>query len=193
MGDGVSRSAARTYLESARSAFQGMETADLERAVDVCWKSLSAGGRLLVCGNGGSAADSMHMAAELVGRFRLDRPGMAAIALSADTAVITALANDCGYDRVFARQVEALGRPGDVLLAISTSGRSQNVLSAADAAAEMEMAVVGLTGADPGPLGPLCDVVVRAPSGITSHAQECMLVMEHALCHCLESRLEAHG
>jgi len=193
MCDEESRSAARAYLEAARSAFQGMGTGDLERAVDVCWKSLSEGRKLLVCGNGGSAADSMHMAAELVGRFRLERPGMAAIALSADSAVITALANDYSYGRVFARQVEALGRPGDVLLAISTSGRSQNVINAANCAAGMEMSVVGLTGADPGPLGQVCEVVVRAPSGITSHAQECMLVLEHALCHCLESRLEAHG
>ena len=193
MSDEGSRIVARAYLEAARSAFQGIGTEDLEAAVEVCWKSLSTGGKLLICGNGGSAADSMHMTAELVGRFRQERPGMAAIALTADTAVITALANDYEYDHIFARQVEALGRSGDVLLAISTSGRSQNVLNAAESAAKMEMAVVGLTGADPGPLEQRCDVLVRAPSATTSHAQECMLVLEHALCHCLESRLEANG
>ncbi len=186
-------STARAYVEAAGAAFQGIDTEDLERAVEVCWRSLASGGRLLVCGNGGSAADSQHLAAELVGRFRLERRGMPAVSLSADTAVLTALANDYGYERVFARQVEALGRPGDVLLAISTSGRSDNVIGAAECASRTGMEVVGLTGSDPGPLGARCDVVVRAPSPVTSHAQECMLVLEHALCHCLESRLEAHG
>lgn len=183
------RSTARFYLEAALSALQGLESESLERAVEVCWRSLSAGGRLLICGNGGSAADAQHLAAELVARFRRERPALPAIALSSNTAVITALANDYDYTRVFSRQVEALGRRGDVLLAISTSGRSANVLQAAEAAGKAGMSVVGLTGSDAGPLGPLCTVAVRAPSKLTSHAQECMLVLGHALCHCLEGRL----
>jgi D-sedoheptulose 7-phosphate isomerase len=193
MGAEGGGSTARAYLEAARSAFQGLRTEELERAVEVCWDSLSSGGKLLICGNGGSAADSQHLAAELVVRFRAERPGLPAIALSADTAVITAMANDYGYERIFARQVEVLGRPEDVLLAISTSGRSPNVLAAAETASGKGIPVIGLTGGDPGPLKRSCAVVVRAPSPVTSHAQECMLVLGHALCHCLEARLEAHG
>jgi D-sedoheptulose 7-phosphate isomerase len=183
------RSTARAYVEAAMSAMQGLETGALERAVEVCRRSLSSGGRLLICGNGGSAADAQHLAAELVARFRRERRALPAIALSSNTAVITALANDYDYRRVFSRQVEALGRRGDVLLAISTSGRSANVLEAAEAARGAGMEVVGLTGLDAGPLEALCTVTVLAPSSATSHAQECMLVLGHALCHCLESDL----
>ena len=190
MDQSASCSEARAYLEAARSAMQGLSADALEPAVELCWKALSSGGKLLLCGNGGSAADAQHLAAELVARFRLERKALSAVALTSDNAVITAMANDYHYSRVFARQVEALGRPGDVLVAISTSGSSPNVLEAAEAARARGLRVLGLTGSHPEGLEERCDVLITAPSAETSHAQECLMVLGQALCHCLELRAE---
>jgi D-sedoheptulose 7-phosphate isomerase len=149
-----------------------------------------AGGKVVLCGNGGSAADCQHMAAELVGRFRpgIERPGLAAVALTTDSSIVTAYANDVGFDAVFARQVQALGRAGDVLVAISTSGASRNVLRAADAARSLGMRVVALTG-NRGSLAAMADVAVEVPSDDTQHIQEAHLAVEHAVCVLVEDML----
>ena len=152
-------------------------------AADLIASALKRGGKLLLCGNGGSAADCQHMAAELVGRFTRDlkRPGLPAIALTTDTSVLTAIGNDFGVAGIFARQLEALGRPGDVLLGISTSGNSANVIAAAERAAAMGLIVLALTGRSGGKLAPLADVAIRIPSDVTAHIQEAHLATEQLL------------
>ncbi|MCK2216453.1 SIS domain-containing protein [Actinomadura sp. ATCC 31491] len=151
--------------------------------------SLASGGRLLVCGNGGSAAEAQHLSAELVGRFREDRRPYAAIALHADTSSMTAIANDFGAEQVYARQVRAHGRPGDVLLCLSTSGSSPNVLAAAEAAREAEVLAWAMTGPGPNPLTELCDDAVAVPAEETATVQEVHLAMIHLLCEALEGAL----
>ena len=145
------------------------------------------GGRLLVCGNGGSAAYAQHIVAELVGRFLAERPGYAALALTTDTSVLTAVGNDYGFDRVFARQVEALGRPGDVLLVISTSGNSVNCVEAVQAARSAKMRIHGFLGGDGGQLRPLVDGALVVPSNRTPKIQEVHITMGHLLCMLLEA------
>ncbi|MEU5867774.1 SIS domain-containing protein [Nonomuraea sp. NPDC047529] len=147
---------------------------------------LSAGGRLLACGNGGSAAEAQHLTAELVGRFRADRPPYAAIPLHGDSSSMTAIANDFGHEEVYARQVRAHGRPGDVLVCLSTSGGSPNVLAAARAAQEVGIAAWALTGPAPNPLAELCDEAVAVPAEETATVQEVHLAMIHLLCDAIE-------
>ena len=172
-----------------RALGHGVAAAALDAAVALLEESFRAGGKLLVFGNGGSAADAQHLAAELVGRFSLERPGLPAIALTTDTSTLTAIANDFGFERVFARQVEALGVQGDVALAITTSGASANVLAALDAARSMSLRTVCLTGAKGANLEGRADVVVVAPFEETARVQEAHLTIEHALCAELEVRL----
>jgi D-sedoheptulose 7-phosphate isomerase len=150
---------------------------------------LSAGGRLLACGNGGSAAEAQHLTAELVGRFRADRPPYAAIPLHADSSSMTAIANDFGADEVYARQVRAHGRPGDVLMCLSTSGVSANVLAAARAAQEHGILAWALTGPAPNPLAGLCDETVAVPADDAATVQEVHLAMIHMLCDAVEEAL----
>ena len=151
---------------------------------------LYTGHKLLICGNGGSAADSQHMAAELVSSFMvgLRRPGLPAIALTTDSSILTAFSNDFGYEGVFARQVEALGREGDCLLAISTSGKSKNVLAAIRAARSQGMGTAALTGAAPNPMAEIVDYCVAMPSTDTQAIQTGHLVAEHVLCRIIEDR-----
>ncbi|NBC32045.1 MAG: SIS domain-containing protein [Alphaproteobacteria bacterium] len=156
-----------------------------------CTDSLRAGGTVLFCGNGGSAADSQHLAAELVGKLCFDRPGLAAIALTTDSSALTAIGNDYGFDRVFARQVEALGRPGDVLVGISTSGNSANVKAALATARERGLVTVGLTGGSGGTMAPLCDHLVVVPAGETQKIQEGHILIGHVVCALVESAI--HG
>ncbi len=156
-------------------------------------RTLDAGGRVLACGTGGSAADAQHFAAELVGRFTKDRRALAAIALTTDTSVLTAVANDLGYERVFARQVEALGREGDVLVGISTSGRSANVLAAFAAAKTRRMTTVALTGRDGGALGASADLHVNVPSPLAARAQEVHRTLLHVICELVEAELTGTG
>jgi len=153
--------------------------------------SLRSGGKILVCGNGGSASDSQHFAAELVGRFERERPALPAIALTTDTSILTAIANDYGYDRVFARQVEALGRPGDVLLGISTSGGSRNVLEAFGVAKAGGLTTVALTGRDGGVVGAAADIHINVPSPSTARVQEVHRTLMHAICELIERELYA--
>jgi D-sedoheptulose 7-phosphate isomerase len=148
--------------------------------------TLRAGGKILWCGNGGSAGDSQHLAAELVGRFRRDRRGLASIALTTDSSALTAIANDHGYECVFSRQVEALGAPGDILVGISTSGNSPNVVAAMQAARAMELATVAFTGAGGGRMAPLADHLFAVASRDTARIQEAHILAGHMLCDWIE-------
>jgi D-sedoheptulose 7-phosphate isomerase len=152
-------------------------------------QALRSGGKLLLAGNGGSAADAQHIAAELVGRFVRDRAPLAAIALTTDTSALTALGNDYGFDQVFARQLRALGRRGDVFAAISTSGRSANILVALQTARELGLVTVGFTKAAQTPMHPLCDLVLAAPSEETALIQQLHIAAAHAICHLIEREL----
>ena len=163
----------------------------LEQIVAMLHQCLRGGGKILACGNGGSAADAQHLAAELVGRFREERQALAAIALSADTATLTALGNDYGFERVFARQVEALAHPGDVLIAISTSGNSPNVLQAAQAAHGRGCSVVALTGMSGGRLAGHADLILKAPSEIVARIQEVHSLCIHVICEALDALVRA--
>ncbi len=176
-------------IEAKRTAAEGVTSA-IAAAARVLVASLAAGGKVLVCGNGGSAADSQHLAAELVGRFERERAPLPAIALTTDTSILTAIGNDYAFDVVFAKQVEALGRAGDVLVAISTSGNSASVVAAAAAAQARGLALVALTGRDGGRLGALCrvsDVEIRVPHARTCRIQEVHLLVVHCLCDAIDA------
>lgn len=172
----------------AKQATLERELPMLARIAETLVDALAAGGKVLVFGNGGSAADSQHLAAELVSRFRRERAALPAIALTTDTSILTAIANDYSFEDVFARQVEALGRAGDVVLAISTSGNSLNVLKAVRRAAELGMKTVGFTGDDGGKLRQCVDLCFRVPSVATPHIQEVHIAAGHALCEVAEAR-----
>jgi len=148
--------------------------------------ALRGGGKLLACGNGGSAADAQHVAAELVGRFNRERVALAAVALTTDTSVLTSLANDYAYDRVFARQIEALGREGDVALGISTSGASANVVAALDAARARGLRTIAMTGRDGGAVGRAAEIHVNVPSESTPRVQEVHRTLLHVICDVVE-------
>jgi D-sedoheptulose 7-phosphate isomerase len=152
-------------------------------------RALANGGTLLWCGNGGSAADSQHMAAELVGRFKKDRRALRSIALTTDTSVLTCVANDYSYHDIFARQVEALGRPGDVLVGISTSGNSENLLRAFKAAKGIGVTTIGLLGKGGGPAKDLADHALVIPSDSTARIQEAHILIGHILCEVIEQEL----
>ena len=180
------------FRESARTkdVFLAEQAAALARAVDVVAAALAADHKLLLFGNGGSAADCQHIAAELVGRFLGERKGLAAIALTTDTSALTAIANDYGYDEVFARQVRALGRAGDVAIAISTSGKSPSVLRAVETARSLGMRTIGLTGGDGGALKGLVDVsLCVSASTLSCRIQETHILIGHVICELVERRL----
>jgi D-sedoheptulose 7-phosphate isomerase len=183
---------ARALAEAARLHGASVAAAGpAAEAAGAMIAALRAGGRVLACGNGGSAADAQHFAAELVGRFERERAAMAAIALTTDTSILTALANDYDYSRVFARQVEALGRPGDVLLGISTSGGSVSVLEAFTTAKAGGLTTVALTGRDGGAVGAAADIHVNVPAGSTARVQEVHRTLLHAICALIERELYA--
>lgn len=181
-------------IEEARRIMEAMRDdaalrQAVQRAAETCLRSLKAGGKLLLAGNGGSAADAQHMAGEFVSRFAFDRPGLAAIALTTDTSILTAIGNDYGYETLFARQVQALGAKGDVLIVYSTSGTSPNILRALEEAGARGMATIGLTGNRGGPMKNLCDVLLEVPSAQTPKIQEGHLVLGHILCGLVERAL----
>jgi D-sedoheptulose 7-phosphate isomerase len=166
----------------------GSETAPaIERAGQVLADTLRHGGKILLCGNGGSAADCQHVATELCVRYLVKRRALPAVALTTDSSILTAAGNDLGFEQVFARQVEALGRPGDALVAISTSGESANVLRAVDVARNLGLVTIGLTGEGGGSLGGRVDHWVAAPATRTPRVQEAHFVIEHLLCEIAES------
>ena len=161
----------------------------IEKAASVAADCLKQGHKLLFCGNGGSASDSQHLAAEFVGRYEKERRALAAIALTTDTSILTAVSNDYGYERVFERQVEALGQKGDILIAISTSGNSKNVLKAVEKAKALGLYTVGLTGGNGGALKSAADLVLVIPSKKTSRIQESHILIGHILCECVDELL----
>jgi D-sedoheptulose 7-phosphate isomerase len=161
----------------------------VERAARLVADALAGGGQVLFCGNGGSAADAQHLAAELVGRLYLERPAYRAVALTTDTSVLTAVGNDYGYADVFARQVEGLGRPGDVLVAISTSGHSENVLLAATAAKAKGMRVVALLGPGPSPLDDTAELALHVDGDLAGLVQQGHITVGHAICGWVERSL----
>jgi D-sedoheptulose 7-phosphate isomerase len=179
--------ATRRLLE-AMEADESLCAATADAAARVV-AALRAGGKLMICGNGGSAADAQHWAGELVSRFHYDRPGLPAIALTVDSSILTAIGNDYGYGRVFARQVEALGREDDVLFALSTSGNSPNILEALEAARARGITCVGFTGQGGGKMAALCDLCLRVPSDSTPRIQEGHEVLGHAICAMVESAM----
>jgi len=166
--------------------------APIAAAADRLGRAIEDHGKVLACGNGGSAGDAMHLASELVNRFERDRAALPAVALTADSPTLTSIANDAGYERVFARQLEALGQDRDALVAVSTSGQSPNVTAAVEAAHGRGLTVIALTGKDGGPLAGALggdDVEIRAPSTSTARIQEIHLVVIHCLCDLLDERL----
>lgn len=186
----------RAFVRTTLVGYLGDLRIDVEAAVSAALMLVgcfTAGGKLLIFGNGGSAACAQHLAAELVGRMQLDRDPLPAIALTTDTSVLTAIANDFGFAQVFARQVRALGRPGDVLLAISTSGRSANVLAAVAAGRGRGISSIGLVGAGVNPLGTAVDVAIGTASADPARAQEAHLVVQHGLCASVEAALFGSG
>ena len=179
-------------LETSRNFAAFATQADrIEAAARLMIEGLKGGGKVLFCGNGGSAADSQHLAAELTGRYLRDRAPLAAVALTVDTSALTAIANDYSYDEVFSRQVRGLGRAGDVLVGISTSGNSRNVVAALEAARALGMRTVGLTGAAGGRMKELCDVCLCVPSTDTPRIQEMHIAAGHMLCELVENAFMA--
>jgi D-sedoheptulose 7-phosphate isomerase len=160
--------------------------ATLEAVASRCVERLRAGNTILLVGNGGSAADAQHLAAELVNRFAYDRPGLPAFALTTDASVLTSISNDYGYEHVFARQVEAVGRPGDVLIGLSTSGRSPNVIAALRAARARQLVTVGMTGEQAADMAACCDYLLQVPSSKTPRIQEGHILIGHVLCGLVE-------
>lgn len=182
------------YLRQSQAAMAAL-AGSAEHAGIVCRMAalvagaLRAGGMLLICGNGGSAGDAQHLAGEFTGRMLYDRPPLPALALHADTSALTAIANDYGFEAVYERQVRALGRRGDVVLGLSTSGRSPNVLRALQAAREGGMHTLGFTGAGGGDMGPVTDLLLQAPSSFTPVVQQLHITAGHALCILVERAL----
>jgi D-sedoheptulose 7-phosphate isomerase len=187
--DAITRQLAAARDLMARLCEDAALITAIETVTHRATETLREGHIILLAGNGGSAADAQHLATELVGRFAYDRPGLAAIALNTDTSAMTAIANDHGFDRVFARQVEALGRRGDMFIGISTSGRSPNVLAALQSARARGLVTVALTGQNPGPMTPLSDHILAMPSTETPRIQEAQILVGHIICGLIEQRL----
>jgi D-sedoheptulose 7-phosphate isomerase len=163
--------------------------ADILRAVEAWKVALTQGRKVIFCGNGGSAAEAQHLAAELMGRFLFDRDPMAAVSLTVDTSALTAIGNDYGFAQLFSRQLRGIGNAGDVLLGMSTSGNSENVLNAFKVARTMEITTIGLTGADGGKMAALSDILIAVPHSRTNYIQEAHIVIGHMICAMVENDL----
>jgi D-sedoheptulose 7-phosphate isomerase len=193
MEDLLSEGVAQQFGETA-SVLQTMSEdaalhASVVKVAAACVAALRSGCKILFAGNGGSAADAQHLAGELVSRFNYDRPGLAAFALTTDTSVLTAIGNDYGYEHLFARQIEAVGRAGDVFVAISTSGRSPNILKALEAARARGLLTVGMTGRGGGRMPEFCDYVLRSPADATPRIQEGHIAIGHTICWLIERQM----
>jgi D-sedoheptulose 7-phosphate isomerase len=175
-------------LASLLGALDAMSTR-IAQAAAMCIASLSADGKVIFCGNGGSAGDAQHLAAELMGRFLVDRAPMAALALTVDTSALTAIGNDYGYDDVFARQLRGIGQNGDVLVGLSTSGNSANVVRAFEVARQMGIHTIGFTGLGGGALARVSDILLDVPHTQTSHVQEAHIAIGHILCAIVEKSM----
>jgi D-sedoheptulose 7-phosphate isomerase len=185
----------RKHLTESRDALAATDTAEFSAIIvkiaDAITAALKAGGKVMLCGNGGSAADAQHIAAELMGRYASERDPLAAVALTTDSSALTAISNDYGFEQVFARQVRGLGKKGDVLVGLSTSGKSPNVLAALDAAREMGIVTIGFTGKKGGDLSSCCDIVLNAPSDKTAVIQEIHMTAAHIVCGLVERAVGA--
>ena len=179
------------FIESARVKVEFAERSSeaIGAAVALISQGFKAGRKLLLFGNGGSAADAQHIAAEFVNRFQMERPGLPAIALTTDSSILTSIGNDSDFEEIFARQVKALGQVGDVAIAISTSGASPNVIRGVEAAKEIQMQVIGFTGRDGGKLAQLCDIPLIVPSDSVSHIQESHITLGHVICELVDQTL----
>ena len=175
-----------SHLETIHAVIGSMEDA-LEKASQIAVDTLKQGNKILLCGNGGSAADAQHIAAELTGRYKRERRGLPGIALTTDTSALTAISNDYGYDRVFDRQVEALANKGDLLIGISTSGNSANIISALKLAKELGCSTIGFSGRDGGKMNEVCDVNLIVPSDNTPRIQEMHLLFGHTICQIIDN------
>jgi D-sedoheptulose 7-phosphate isomerase len=161
-------------------------TDKIAESANLCINCLHKNGKILIFGNGGSAADAQHIAAELVGRFKLTRKGLPALALTTDTSVLTSIGNDFGYENVFSRQVEALANPGDIIIAISTSGSSANVIRAIKKANKLKCPTIGLSGGEGGLMDKICDINLISPSDDTPRIQEAHIIIGHIICHLID-------
>jgi D-sedoheptulose 7-phosphate isomerase len=184
----------KDYLSQSQQVLKAAADSDeflecISNITETLVRTLRAGGKILLAGNGGSAGDAQHIAGEFLSRLNFDRAPLAAIALTVDTSVLTAIGNDYGFDQVFERQVRGLGRQGDVLIAISTSGQSTNILNALGAARELGLTTVGFTGAKPSPLRQMCDLTLAAPSTSTPLIQQVHLTAAHIICGLVESKI----
>ena len=164
-------------------------TDDIAKISSLCINSIRSGGKILIFGNGGSAADAQHIAAELVGRYKSKRKGLPAIALTTDTSALTSIGNDFGYDQIFQRQIEALVKPEDILIGISTSGNSLNVLSGLKLAKKLGCKTIGLSGNNGGDMNKICDINIVVPASDTPRIQEMHILIGHTLCHLIELNL----
>ena len=178
----------RDHLDTARRTFETLQP-DFTRMLEACATSVRSGGKILFFGNGGSAADAQHLATELSVRYVKNRAPIPALALTTDTSALTAIGNDLGFDALFARQVEALGRPGDVAIGISTSGTSANILNGLKAARDKKLVTIGLSGRDGGKMAPLCDILLVVPSHTTARIQEMHIMLGQMLCGAIELEL----
>jgi D-sedoheptulose 7-phosphate isomerase len=184
-----------TSLKQHIEIFQtilGSEISLIQQCADLILETLEKGNKILICGNGGSAADAQHIAAEFVGRYETERKALPAIALTTDTSALTALANDYGFERIFARQVEALGNPGDLLIALSTSGNSPNVTAAVMSARQIGCKTIGLTGSGGKKLASLCDACILVPAARTARIQEAHITIGHIWCELVDAKFSQH-
>jgi len=182
------QSEAAEHMDVATKTFATLAP-EFEKMLDACEASIRAGGKIMFFGNGGSAGDSQHLATELAARYIKDRDPIAAIALTTDTSMITALGNDTGFDVIFSRQIDAIGRKGDVAIGISTSGKSPNVVKALESARKHGITTIGLSGRDGGTMKALCDIILVVPSNTTARIQEMHITLGQMLCGALEQRL----
>jgi D-sedoheptulose 7-phosphate isomerase len=166
---------------------------DISLSAEYCVEALRNGNKILFAGNGGSAADAQHLAGELVNRFGFERPGLSAISLTTDTSVITSISNDYGFDRLFARQIEALGKKGDILIALSTSGNSPNIIGCINEASKAGIITIGLTGRTGGKMDQYCDICLKIPCDETPRIQESHILIGHILCSIIENSLFQKG
>ncbi len=177
-----------SHLKTIQNVIETMEE-DLEKASQIAVDTLKKGHKILLCGNGGSAADAQHIAAELTGRYKSERRGLPGIALTTDTSALTAIGNDYGYNRVFDRQVEALANRGDLLIGISTSGNSENIISALSLAKELGCSTIGFSGKEGGKMNDICDINLIVPSNNTPRIQEMHILFGHTICQIIDNEL----
>tara|TARA_Y100000816_G_C25938521_1_gene489488 strand:- start:16 stop:570 length:555 start_codon:yes stop_codon:yes gene_type:complete len=162
---------------------------EITKASDQMIETLKSGNKIMFCGNGGSASDAQHLAAELIGRYKKDRKPLSGVALTTDTSILTAIGNDFSFDEIFSRQVEAIGLPGDILYAISTSGKSKNIVNAVKVARKKDIKVIGVTGEKPNSFEGICDIIINVPSNESDRIQEMHIAIGQIICEILESKL----